>query len=96
MSEVRPGGAVNTRCVICMMTGENVISDQMAYERSLRDTTMMRMSVLKVSRNNIASVRDENKVVEEEERDNAQKWWKKYSLSTWPSVLEILIGARRV
>lgn len=47
-----------------MVTEEDIISDEMAAERSERDTKMAIICVLTIARENTGSVRDRSEVVQ--------------------------------
>lgn len=51
------------------MTGEHITSDQMAHERSLRETKMANWSLLEVCRNIVASGSNENAIGQDEESE---------------------------
>lgn len=64
MSAVRHVFAVNRPCVRCMTSGGDIVRSKMAGGRSLREIKMAGKRLLKITRNNIASVGDENRATE--------------------------------
>lgn len=79
---MRLGAAVKRRCVRYMVSGEDIISDAMAWERSLRDYNTIGHRLLKLFRNSIWSVEDENEVAQGEEGECGQALQRNNSLST--------------
>lgn len=55
-----------------MVTGKDIISRQMAHERLLRESKMVRSSLLEKPGNSIASVSDENNIAQGEGRDSSK------------------------
>lgn len=53
-------------CVRFIVTGENIISGEMAHERSLKETKMVKRSLLKLLGVNIGSFLDENYLAQKE------------------------------
>lgn len=72
------------------MTIEDVISVEMACERSVRDIKMSRSSVMESLMNNNGSAEDGKEVPQKEERDCVQELLRKSSVLTWPAFLENL------
>lgn len=61
ISKVRYDIAVKRSYVSCMMTGEDMVSGQMTYGRSLTDTKMVRRSLLEAPRSKVACVCDDTR-----------------------------------
>lgn len=66
MSPVLYGFAVKRPPFTSMVTGEDIISGQIACERSLRGTKKVRKSVLEILRSNTASGLDKNNISQKE------------------------------
>lgn len=56
MSAVRHGLAVKAPCVRCLVAGEHMVSDEMASERSVGNTNIIRSRFLKLPSENKWSV----------------------------------------
>lgn len=59
-----------------MAPGEDIISGEMAGERSVRETKMTSSRLLKILPNYTRSSEDKNKVAQEEEADYRQEFLK--------------------
>lgn len=73
MSVVQHVVAVSIVYVSCMLTGEEVNNGQVVVERLLRETEMVRKSILEVPMNIMAIFRDENKVDQEDWRKSSEE-----------------------
>lgn len=96
MSAVRHVAAVKRCCSRGMVTGEDILRVEMTGERSVRDTKMIRNRFLKVPKNSIWSIEDENEVAQEEERNCDQGLIRNHFLSSWPSFLKTFVKAQGV
>lgn len=61
------GVVVKWPCARCKVTGEYIISDEIADKRSVRESKMVRNRFLRIPCNNKGSVQDGNEVSQEEE-----------------------------
>lgn len=64
MFAVPHGAAMRRPCVRCLVTGEDIITGQIAIWRSLKDTFLSSESFLEIVGRNIKSVGDEHEVAE--------------------------------
>lgn len=73
MTGVKYGVVVRRPRDMCMLTEENVSSVRIPHGRSLRKTNIGRISLLEISRNNIASNSDESNIAQEERKENGEE-----------------------
>lgn len=62
MSAMRDGTAVKSPCFRYMVTGENITSEELAVERSVRVTKMVRSDFLEIPRTYTGSFEDGSEV----------------------------------
>lgn len=79
-----------------MVIGENIISGEMADEKSVEATGMPRSRVPRIPRKSTGSVEVENRIAYEEEIESGHKFFKDKYLSTCSSFLEMSVESRRV
>lgn len=65
MSEMRRVFTMRRAVITVMVTREYLISDQMGYKRPLRDTNMVKRSLLESLRNNTSNVLGESEIGQE-------------------------------
>lgn len=73
-----------------MVTGLDIISGEIAGERSVGDNKMIRSRVTEISRSNTGSVEDENGVTHDKKGEHGRELIEKSSLIIWLSFLETL------
>lgn len=79
-----------------MLAGKGIICREMARKRFVRDTEMVESRFLERSKDNARSIKDINKVAQEEEKDCVQEFLKNKSLLIWPWLLEAYMESHRV
>lgn len=65
---VRCNDVVKSSCITYMLTGEDIVTNLIVQERSVRVIALVRQSLLEFSSNNIASVFDETEGSQKEEK----------------------------
>lgn len=81
MSAVGLGVPAKRHCVGCIVSVEDIISSNMARERSVRKINIIRSRFLDDIRSHTGSVEDKNKIPEEEEGSCEEKICRTNSVS---------------
>lgn len=79
-----------------MVTGEVIVSDEIARERSVKETGKVRSFFLAVSGNNKRGLKDANNLAKRAEANCGQESLKTNLISTWPPFLQLIIEWRRL